>query len=125
MKTLFGIIMITIIAAQSPRQVLLFYTNSGLEEQKSQMAVLNAHQKDIIERDIEVQGVMFTEKNSSEWKKWNVDSANAFTFILVGRDGGEKLRSSEVVSAEKLFRLIDAMPMRKDEMRRNENNKPR
>lgn len=117
--------MIAIIAAESPRQVLLFYTNSGLEKQKSQMAILNAHQKDIIERDIKVQGFMFAEKNSSEWKKWGVDSDNSFTFILVGRDGGKKLRSSKVVSAEKLFGLIDAMPMRKDEMRRNENNKPR
>ena len=113
------------IAAEAPRQVLLFYTNSGLEKEKSQTAILNTHQKEIIERDIKVQRFTSAEKNSSEWKKWNVDSDNSFTFILVGRDGGEKLRSSEVVSAEKLFGLIDAMPMRKDDMRRNENNKPR
>lgn len=117
--------MITMVAAESPRQVLLFYTNSGLEKHKSQMAILNAHQKDIIERDIKVQRFTSAEKNSSEWKKWDVDSDKSFTFILVGRDGGEKLRSSEVVTAEKLFGLIDAMPMRKDEMRRNENNKPK
>ncbi|WP_041734743.1 DUF4174 domain-containing protein [Dyadobacter fermentans] len=125
MKTLFGIMMIAIIAAESPRQVLLFYTNSGLEKQKSQMAILNARRKDIRERDIQVSQYSSTRNDLSEWKKWDVDSVNAFTFILVGRDGGEKLRSSEVVSAEKLFGLIDAMPMRKDEMRRNENNKPR
>ncbi|MGX5856512.1 DUF4174 domain-containing protein [Dyadobacter jiangsuensis] len=125
MKTLFGIMMIAIIAAESPRQVLLFYTNSGLEKQKSQMAILDARRKDIRERDIKVSQYSSTWNDLSEWKKWDVDSVNAFTFILVGRDGGEKLRSSEVVSAEKLFGLIDAMPMRKDEMRRNENNKPR
>lgn len=117
--------MITIIAAESPRQVLLFYTNSGLEKQKSQMAILDASRKGIQERDIKVYHYSSARKDLSEWKRWNVDSANAFTFILVGRDGGEKLRSSEVVNAEKLFGLIDAMPMRKDEMRRNENNKPR
>ncbi|SDG31801.1 protein of unknown function [Dyadobacter soli] len=117
--------MIAIIAAESPRQVLLFYTNSGLEKQKSQMAILDARRKDIRERDIKVSQYSSTWNDLSEWKKWDVDSVNAFTFILVGRDGGEKLRSSEVVSAEKLFGLIDAMPMRKDEMRRNENNKPR
>lgn len=125
MKTLFGIMMIAIIAAESPRQVLLFYTNSGLEKQKSQMAILNARRKDIRERDIQVSQYSSTRNDLSEWKKWDVDSINAFTFILVGRDGGEKLRSSEVVSAEKLFGLIDAMPMRKDEMRRKGNNKPR
>jgi hypothetical protein len=41
----------------------------------------------------------------------------AFAAVLVGRDGGEKLRSAEPVPAEKLFDLIDAMPMRQREMR--------
>ncbi len=110
---------ITFIAAESPRRVLLLYTDSGLVKQKAQMAILDAHQKGIIERDITVQHFPSSGKNLSEWKKWKIDSASSFTFILVGRDGGEKLRSSEVVSAEKLFGLIDAMPMRKDEMKRN------
>jgi hypothetical protein len=35
----------------------------------------------------------------------------------VGKDGGEKLRSDTVVSPEQLFSIIDAMPMRKDEMK--------
>ena len=39
----------------------------------------------------------------------------AFAAVLVGRDGGEKFRSSEPVPAEKLFGLIDAMPMRRRE----------
>jgi hypothetical protein len=41
-----------------------------------------------------------------------------FTLLLIGKDGGEKLRSGEVVSPDRLIRLIDSMPMRKDEMRR-------
>jgi hypothetical protein len=125
MKTLFGILIILFTGAESPRQVLLFYTNSGLEKQKAQMAILDAQQKGIFERDINVQRFPSFGKNLSEWKKWNVDSASSFTIILVGRDGGEKLRSSEVVSAEKLFGLIDAMPMRKDEMKVNPSNKPK
>ena len=39
-----------------------------------------------------------------------------FTVILLGKDGGEKLRSRNPVSFEKLRDLIDAMPMRQDEM---------
>jgi hypothetical protein len=35
----------------------------------------------------------------------------------VGRDGGEKLRSAEPVAPEELFDLVDAMPMRRREMR--------
>ena len=37
--------------------------------------------------------------------------------VLIGKDGGEKLRSHEIVSPETLCRLIDSMPMRQEEMR--------
>lgn len=40
-----------------------------------------------------------------------------FTAILLGKDGGEKLRSEKPVSFEKLQTLIDSMPMRRNEMR--------
>ncbi|MEL6257005.1 MAG: DUF4174 domain-containing protein [Bacteroidota bacterium] len=40
-----------------------------------------------------------------------------FTFILIGLDGGIKLRRHEVVSREYLYALIDGMPMRRTEMR--------
>ncbi len=41
-----------------------------------------------------------------------------FMVILVGKDGDEKLRQSTPLSAERLFDTIDAMPMRRREMRR-------
>ena len=41
----------------------------------------------------------------------------AFAAILVGKDGGEKLRVFAPVSMDRLNRTIDAMPMRKDEMK--------
>jgi len=41
-----------------------------------------------------------------------------FQVILVGKDGTVKLRSDKPVNAPELFGLIDAMPMRQDEMRR-------
>lgn len=116
--------LVTLIAAESPRRVLLFYTNSGLEKQKAQSVILEAHRKDIVERDIKVQSFSYARKNVAEWKKWNIDTTSAFTFLLVGRDGGEKLRSGEVVSAEKLFGLIDAMPMRKNEVERGQSKNP-
>lgn len=42
---------------------------------------------------------------------------DAFRTVLVGKDGGVKLASSEPVAAEELFDLIDGMPMRRREMR--------
>jgi hypothetical protein len=45
---------------------------------------------------------------------------DSFTVLLLGKDGGEKLRSSSPVPVARLNRTIDAMPMRKDEMRRQQ-----
>ena len=41
-----------------------------------------------------------------------------FTVVLVGKDGGEKFRSHGPVSPQDIFDQIDAMPMRRREMRR-------
>jgi hypothetical protein len=42
---------------------------------------------------------------------------DSFAVLLVGKDGTEKFRAGEPVPAEEIFRRIDAMPMRKREMR--------
>jgi len=44
-----------------------------------------------------------------------------FEVILVGKDGGEKLRQNTPISAQKLQATIDAMPMRQQEMRERQN----
>ncbi|MEM6394363.1 MAG: DUF4174 domain-containing protein [Planctomycetota bacterium] len=43
----------------------------------------------------------------------------AWAVVLVGKDGGEKLRVTDgVLDTERLFGVIDAMPMRRAEMER-------
>jgi hypothetical protein len=42
---------------------------------------------------------------------------NTHALILVGKDGGVKLKRSEPVSLAEVFELIDSMPMRRNEMR--------
>ena len=42
----------------------------------------------------------------------------AFELLLVGRDGGVKLRRDAPVAASEITALIDTMPMRQAEMRR-------
>lgn len=44
--------------------------------------------------------------------------AGGFRVALVGKDGGTKLSQSTPLSAAALFATIDAMPMRRDEVRR-------
>jgi len=37
--------------------------------------------------------------------------------ILIGKDGGVKLRKTYIVEANEVFDLIDLMPMRRSEMK--------
>jgi hypothetical protein len=50
-------------------------------------------------------------------------SHERFTCILVGKDGGIKLRRNDPVRLLDIFELIDAMPMRQQEMRQNTKGK--
>ena len=56
------------------------------------------------------------------WKKVDstsdflVSSGNDFSISLVGLDGGVKLVQDQLLSSEKLFAIIDAMPMRRREI---------
>ena len=44
---------------------------------------------------------------------------NGFRIVLVGKDGGAKLTQSSPLGTAALFGTIDAMPMRRDEIRRS------
>jgi hypothetical protein len=41
----------------------------------------------------------------------------AFSVVLIGKDGGEKLRQTIPLAPADLFALVDAMPMRQAEIR--------
>jgi hypothetical protein len=44
-------------------------------------------------------------------------ASNTFSLILVGKDGGIKLKREDCVDLSTVFGLIDSMPMRQNEMR--------
>ncbi|MEO1261556.1 MAG: DUF4174 domain-containing protein [Bacteroidota bacterium] len=54
-----------------------------------------------------------SDKLFSKYKKGN----NDFEILLIGLDGGIKLRQNKFLSTDQLFALIDSMPMRRAEMR--------
>ena len=97
------------------RQVLLFYNNNGIATKEKQLTLLNNEKQGVEERDIEIR--TYDVSNAKEAHHWKVPASASFTFILVGKDGGEKLRIDTVVSTTQLFAVIDAMPMRKEEMK--------
>ena len=55
---------------------------------------------------------------SNDGKTGNQKSTNdqSFRILLIGKDGGIKDESNQYVSLIQLFKLIDSMPMRQDEM---------
>ena len=66
-------------------------------------------------RDLAKTGLWIT--GNTLYKKYKKPDAD-FEVILIGLDGGVKLRDTKLVSTETLFALIDGMPMRKAELRR-------
>ena len=110
------LIVFMLFLTDQPRRVLLFYKNANKEIWNKQAAELEANQAGVKERDINIESYEFS-KNPELWKKWKIDPSKSFTFILIGRDGGEKHRSDKLVSHQELFGKIDAMPMRKNEVK--------
>ena len=42
--------------------------------------------------------------------------ANSFSVVLIGKDGGEKLRVNDIPDLQMIYAVIDGMPMRGSEM---------
>ncbi len=71
------------------------------------------------ERDLVLlQGVGDAPQAVALRRLFNIESG--FRAVLVGKDGTEKLNTATPVGPDRLFPLIDSMPMRQDEMRQDE-----
>ncbi len=99
------------------REVYIFYTKNGVALKEKQLAELDKDKKGWQERNL-VLHLVNSDSAASEREKWKVEVTQPFTFLLIGKDGGEKFRSDSFVSNSQLFATIDGMPMRKAEMRR-------
>jgi len=96
------------------RQLLIF----GSEENtmfREQQLKLNKYSEGVKERALKV---IVVEEKSPLYQKNKVD-LKQFTVVLIGKDGYEKYRTNKVLEIDKLFSIIDAMPMRKKEMKKN------
>ena len=89
----------------------------SLHEQRE---LFDRHEVDLKNRDVVLLYVPYSRSEGSVWtglrRQFRVDDRQ-FTVVLVGKDGGEKFRSHVPVTIEKLDALIDAMPMRQQEVR--------
>jgi hypothetical protein len=89
---------------------------------------LAAQKSEVAERDLVVFTILESGQSSmnakllasetalSLRKRYNVNQGE-FAVILVGKDGGIKLNRQNETRLEEIFALIDAMPMRREEIR--------
>lgn len=62
-------------------------------------------------------GAALPEGTAADLRRHFEVPAQALTLILVGKDGGEKLRASDRWDLAEVFALVDGMPMRRRELR--------
>lgn len=112
------------------KRILLIFSAEESAIQKEQLEVFQRHQEGLKERDLVIFEIKEANVDHPDGRQYGAEAADKlrnqykipkdqFSVILIGKDGSEKLRQNEVLSAEKLFAVIDSMPMRKQEIRRN------
>jgi hypothetical protein len=110
------------------RIVLIFAPSERSPAYQQQMQQWTADQDGIRDRDLKLVEVLGTGESRADGRPMQPASAERlrqqfgvgpedFVVILVGKDGTEKQRSQSPVEPTMLFRTIDAMPMRQQEMR--------
>ena len=110
------------------RLLLLFAPDSSHPLFDGMRNEILAHQTAVKDRDLVIFEVLErgpSHINQNQLDQETVDvihkrfsvPRNRFTLILVGKDGGIKLKRNEQTDLEEIFALIDSMPMRQDELR--------
>ncbi len=108
----------------------LIIASVASEEARTQTAAaLAANRAKIEERDLKVIDLspgaaripgsvrLDARETSALRQKLKLSEAETI-FVLIGKDGGAKARQGEALPLARWFELIDSMPMRADEMRR-------
>jgi hypothetical protein len=110
------------------RLLFLFAPNGNHPLFKNLQSQIMAQKAEVEDRDLVVFEVLAQDSsrmNTTSLDRQQADSIrdhfavprNIFSLILVGKDGGIKLKRNDQVDLGAVFELIDSMPMRQDEMR--------
>jgi hypothetical protein len=113
-------------------RLLLVFDGGGDAYQKQQQIFLK-EKAGLNERDLVIfrigdgqltdpEGKIYGKQASRQVREKYDIGPDEFAVLLIGKDGGVKLRQHEVLETEKLFAVIDAMPMRQREMRQRKGN---
>lgn len=110
------------------RPLVVFADNDASEKLRKQRSIVDSHASELAERDLVVIYVVGDSVTAAFGpppglsaqalrRKYEVKDGE-FRSILVGKDGGVKKVAASPLTADTLAGVIDAMPMRRDEMRK-------
>ena len=113
------------------RLLLLFAPHADDADYQEQQDALAAHDVGLVDRDMVVFHVLaeegYVEQDGEKTLLSDAHIASlraqfdvprdAFTLLLIGKDGGIKRYENQAITVDALFTQIDSMPMRQREMR--------
>ena len=99
-------------------RVLVVVAPAGDPAVETQRRIFEASTQGMSERSIVLTQAIDDSERSRQIRSRLSAGGRHFQVFLVGKDGHTALSSDKPVSAEYLFAKVDAMPMRRDEMRR-------
>jgi hypothetical protein len=117
----------TLAAMRDKQRAVVVFANGNNALAEQQLQVAAQHAADFRERDLLLVGIEGTDpsvptamlkpdEDAAARRRFHVE-AGQFTVVLIGKDGGEKLRSHTPFTWQTLRDTMDSMPMRAEEMR--------
>jgi len=108
------------------RLLLAFASEGGMSRLDEFRSALNEDVAGVLDRNLLLISILRSKESAGDAANWQNASAlrkdyraagKDFLVVLVGKDGTEKRRWTEVPQVTQIFEIIDAMPMRRREMR--------
>lgn len=100
------------------RILIIFAPEASHEAYRVFDESLTRRSEDVLDRNLIVFRV-FEDGEGQDLRRRFRPKPGGFTLILIGKDGGVKLRGEHGADLQDIFDLIDSMPMRKAEMLNN------
>lgn len=112
---------------QWKNRIILLFSPEQNDMYPQQLAIFSANQAGLKERDMVIFSIKNQKVKGPDEKTYGKEEAeqlrkqyqvpnDAFSVILIGKDGTQKIKQNEILYTNKLFAIVDAMPMRRREI---------
>lgn len=115
---------------QWKNRLILMFADEAYTNYNRQLAMLSASRKALEERELIIfsffdevyvanLGESLSPSISEAYRQHFGVAKGEFMLLLIGKDGGVKLKKKTLTEAQSILDLIDSMPMRQQEMKKN------